>query len=384
MSALVRYVPLGVDLDLTVDDLGHPGLGQLWDEIYRPTKWKPGVLQCPQCAEENPGCPEWMYLQMRDGKRVAVHKNTSIKDHPSGETDEHKAVNERTLRIATRAGLPAQRESASITRDRITDVLINGPVTLGVETQLSYQGADKTRRRTQLARRDGITPLWVTRSATAPLIDLAPWARYQEMPWHLIDRDEPMYVVGGVRKLTIERCGARGPRCPASRKCTGWHAIPEPRRMDYDDLIIRAATGAYVPVRRTDGRKTAWHWMSLADSDRLREIEAGRVTESTSRERPEVDSRQPSPVCTYGDTDRAAPSIRDTGVSPVITSVPSPMPQRPVIDLGARPPRGRCQHWIGSQRRYCNFRSAVGYVNGWFCDNHSPAAMAHLRKQLGA
>jgi len=387
VSALARHIPLGIDLDLTQDDLGHPQHPNLWDEIYRPAKGDP-ILLCPQCERENPACPEWMYVQKRNGKRVAVHKNVNIKDHPSRETDEHKAVNERTYRIAQKAGFDAYLESASSSRDRITDVLIKGSVALGVETQLSRQTAKTTKRRTALARRDGITSMWVTRNDAAALINQAPWALYRQMPWHLIkDLNEPMYVVGGIRSIVIDKCGSRGELCPhkkAGIPCTGWNAYFDAKQSQFDDHIIKSASGLMVPMQRVDGRKSAWSWVSADDAARYREL--AYEQKQPAPKQPKPDTRRADEECHYTPgqhRDERVGLPRESGAA-VIVPIKAPMPERPVIDLGSRPPRGRCQHWIGSQRRYCNFRSAVGYINGWYCDNHSPAAMAHLRSQLGA
>ena len=153
MASLVRYVPRAIDLDLTQDDLGYPELPDLFDEVYakRLGRQGRGVLQCPECLLHAPECPEWMYLQMRYRRLVEVHLNGNIGEHPdANQSPEHKALNERTHRAAENAGLTATLESASSTRDRITDVLVRGAVGLAVETQFWYQTVAMTKKPARL------------------------------------------------------------------------------------------------------------------------------------------------------------------------------------------------------------------------------------------
>jgi hypothetical protein len=68
----VYYVEQGIELNLTLPDLGHPTRPGLWEQLYA-MRFAPGRLQCLDCRSRKPDCPEWMYLQERRGRRLAVH-----------------------------------------------------------------------------------------------------------------------------------------------------------------------------------------------------------------------------------------------------------------------------------------------------------------------
>lgn len=107
MAYTVFHVDLGIELNLTLPDLGHPHLPGLWQQL-RATKWRPGILQCPQCRDNDPDCPEWMYLQERPGgRRVAAHYNRNVRTHDAVESDTHKALKERIASAAQRGGFDA-------------------------------------------------------------------------------------------------------------------------------------------------------------------------------------------------------------------------------------------------------------------------------------
>ncbi|MFF4880231.1 hypothetical protein [Micromonospora sp. NPDC000668] len=212
MANGVFYVPLGIELDLTRDDLGHPAHTDLWGRIYR-QPYRDGVLQCIECRAAEPDCPEWMFLRVRNGRREAVHHTTGLREHGAPESDAHKALKERIATAATTAGFEAVVEDSPRHRQRRTDVLVRGTVTLGCEAQLSYATAASVRKRTRVAVADGITPLWTTTDRKAQLIDQAPWARIDQMPWHQYTTD-PLPVRGGVRALVREQYHRLGTVCP--------------------------------------------------------------------------------------------------------------------------------------------------------------------------
>ncbi|MEU8265305.1 hypothetical protein AB0C02_32475 [Micromonospora sp. NPDC048999] len=113
MAEAVRHVRLGIDLNLSRADLGHPDRPGLWQEL-RSRRVRAGELRCMgACHRNNPDCPEWMYLKgSPDGRgpRQAVHLNQSAaKNHPTAvESDKHKALNERVASISQRAGFSVE------------------------------------------------------------------------------------------------------------------------------------------------------------------------------------------------------------------------------------------------------------------------------------
>lgn len=277
MAYGVYYVDLEIELNLTEADLGHPGLPGLWERL-RGQKWEPGHLQCIECRETNPGCPEWMYLRQYEagGRRHAVHHNRSIRAHPARESDLHKALKERTARAAEAAGLSSVIEDAASDRHRITDVTVTGPdgFRLGVEAQVSYATAASVATRTAVARADGLAPLWITNSTKAPLIDRAPWVRiYAPNRW--VVRDDPLMIQGGFRTLEMVRCEERYGLCPDRRrkKCGGWHPVWNPEQREYNRLIAEAATRDLVAFEWVRSARSS-SWMMVPAADRVRYLEA--------------------------------------------------------------------------------------------------------------
>lgn len=324
MAYGVYFADLDIEVNLTLPDLGHPELPDLWDLIYPSRKLSPTSLQCLQClVEQGPECPEYMYLRVRDGRRHAVHHNRNIRDHPtSSESDAHKALKERMARAAERGGFTADIESRSDSGKRVTDVLIRGAngILLGCEPQLAYASAASIRRRTATAAADGVTALWTTNDRYAQLIDRAPWARIDRMQWHGYATASELPVRGGVRALVMEECARLGVVCPdrrAGRRCSGWHGTWEPRQVPLDDLIIRAAAGELVAYEHRVGQRTHWSWVPTAD---LANIGQSRPAPSRSRQEASKRGQDPRPLsheCRYGIKDwvPTTSSPRDAGES---------------------------------------------------------------------
>jgi hypothetical protein len=330
----VFYVDLGIELNLTLPDLGHPVLPGLWQEL-KTMKYRPGRLQCPQCRDNDPDCPEWMYLQERSGgRRLAVHHNPGIRAHDAVESDTHKALKERIASAAVGGGFTADTESRAEHGARRTDVLVQGSdgFLLGCEAQVSYATASSIRKRTDIARRDGITSLWTTNDRKAQLIDQAPWARIDRMPWHQIANGAELPVRGGIRTLQMQRCADRPTVCPDRKRgrCANWHASWTPREMRLDDLIVRAAAQECQPVHVPRARGAGhWFWVTAADkatylsslTDAPPDTETTPTPSTPATVRPKPLSRS----CRYGldagIRDEAAP-IRDLGAwveAPTVT-----------------------------------------------------------------
>ncbi|MEU8539993.1 hypothetical protein AB0C52_08360 [Streptomyces sp. NPDC048717] len=133
----------------------------------------------------------------------------------------------------------------------------------------------------------GITPLWVTKDRTASLIDRAPWARVDDMPWKDIADGKEMAIRGGYRHLEVWKCVASSERhCLVSEgagHCGAIHAdwfvpalcLPEKKPVFIEDLVLRSATGENVPVYvpgRIGGRAGRHMWVSAADRALWEEI----------------------------------------------------------------------------------------------------------------
>jgi hypothetical protein len=329
----VFYVDLGIELNLTLPDLGHPDRPGLWEQL-KTMKYQSGRLQCPLCRDRDPECPEWMYLQERaGGRRVAVHHNPRIRDHHARESNLHKALKERIASAAQGGGFAVEFEDQANHGRRRTDVLVRAAdgFLLGCEAQVSYATAAAVRKRTEIANRDGITSLWTTNDRKAQLINQAPWARIDRMPWHDIANGAELPVRGGIRALHLERCEDRPTRCPDRKRgrCRNWHASWVPQAMRLDDLIVRAAGQEYQPVHIATSRGGGhWFWTAAADKATYLENLAERTIdddETRSGGTPAVTPRPLSRVCTYGvDTGVRADAspVRDTGTiidAPTIT-----------------------------------------------------------------
>ncbi|MET7808637.1 hypothetical protein [Micromonospora chersina] len=372
MANGVFYVPLGIELDLTRDDLGHPSHPDLWDRIYR-RPYRPGVLQCLECREASPDCPEWMFLRVRNGRCEAVHHTTGLGDHSNPESDAHKALKQRIATAATTAGFEAIVEDTPRHGRRRTDVLVRGAVSLGCEAQLSYATAQSVKKRSAIAVADGITPLWTTNDRKAQLIDQAPWARIDQMPWHAYTT-EPLPVRGGVRSLVIEDCRRLVTVCPdkkAGRRCSGWHARWDVRQVAFDDLIARAAAGELVPYADRKGKRVAhWFWVPEQDAAKVTEVD-----DPNSDAGDPVDDELVGPgrpferVCRYGEQSdiRATGIVRDTGAevfARLADPPPAPRLLTPPPIVIARP--GVCTRAPG-----CTAKARL-YPGGWGCDDHKP------------
>ncbi|MGI5485077.1 hypothetical protein [Streptomyces lavendofoliae] len=107
------------DLDLDVREDRR-----LWESLYGRTV--KGDLECLECRENDPGCPQWMFLQLRKGRPIAVHYTTGIRHPTAPESPRHKALKERIARAAQNAGFTAELEARAQDGRRRTDVLVHG------------------------------------------------------------------------------------------------------------------------------------------------------------------------------------------------------------------------------------------------------------------
>lgn len=391
MAYSVYYVARDLELNLSLDDLGHPELPDLWDEIYPSKKLLPNQLQCLQCLHERgPDCPEFMYLQNRRGGRVAAHHNRNIKDHPNTpEGATHKAIKERIAGAAERAGFSVQVEDLASHRKRRTDVLIHGAdgFQLGCEAQVSRITASLVRKRTRIAEQDNITPMWTTNDRYSPLIDLAPWTTIDKKPWQDISNGAELPVRGGVRELVMVRCERLGKVCPdkkIGRRCRGWHPEWNARALSLDALIVGAAGQHEVPLRyrpTPSARKAYWYWVSAEDRERYLGYTGGTLPDSSAQpatvvddeeEAAEVEPKELSRLCTYGqNTFVPTPrGPRDDGA--VVTGLSVDLARTDVARTLVAPThapvrRGECNAGVTP----CGAPARL-YACGWRCELHKP------------
>lgn len=378
MTHSVYHRELGVALNLTLPDLGHPGLPGLWERLRADKRdVADRGLQCMECMTARPNCPEWMVLVERDGRRFARHHNPGIADHATNESNEHKAYKERVIKAAELGGFRAEPENRSADGKRRTDVLVaGGTQDVGWEIQLSYATLDSVRSRANLARRDDIAPLWATVDPTRDFIDKVPWALLRGMEWQFVARSPAIPVRGGVRTLQFWRCDNRRRPCPV-KGVGGCGLLHEEwlraNDITLDDLVRSSASGAYVPVVLPG--KTSRRWWITAE-DRARFLDNGGVLldegehkhpRTVTRESPAAEKPN-DPECRYGQDGgyRSPPApIRDDG-SPVVTAAtrgtrPVPRPRRQPATVPALNWSDRA-HWNGGRTAPCHLCSRPAFL----------------------
>ncbi|MEU9485888.1 hypothetical protein AB0D83_19870 [Streptomyces decoyicus] len=299
MAHSVFHTGYRITLNLSLDDLGHdiPGL---WEELHG--KCRPGLLLCLECLDADPGCPQWMYVQMRRGIRLACHYNTASTRHPSKpEGDRHRALKDRVATVASKAGFDAQTEVQTADQKRCTDVVVTGPnnTRIGFEIQFSHATHRVVRQRTVDARRVGLAPAWTTDTTTAPRIDRTPWTRIDRQTWQNLARPgNPLLIRGGVRELFRDMCHQSPLLCPRrwGGRCDGWHGTWQPRgRLQFDEFVLRAAAQEFVtlhlPAIGDDRKHNAYIWTTPADRQKYIDSGAPVVPDET-----DVASDQAAPV----------------------------------------------------------------------------------------
>ncbi|MFF0864203.1 hypothetical protein ACFYUV_20760 [Nonomuraea sp. NPDC003560] len=381
MASSVYHVGLGLELNLTEPDLGHPEITNLWERLYADKRTPVSLrqLQCMECREARPHCPEWMVLVEVQGRRHARHHNPSIPDHPSNESDQHKAFKERIAKAAEAGGFSVEIEDRAEHGRRRTDVLVRGAgdLLVGHEVQLSYAALPSVRKRAKLARADGITPLWTTVDANRDFINQVPWALTDDAPWKDIYAGRQLQIRGGVRSLQMERCDLTNPKpCPVRGygKCGKLHGRWVPTYpYELDELVRSTASGDHVPVIVPGKRMHFRWWVRAVDRERFADSAGGLLSEDdlTRARKPATAPVAPRPLdgeCRYGQESeyRAAPApARDDSADvPVLTEAaqwPTP-PPLPIIR------RGHC----GAGPGPCGVSPARFYACGWRCEEHRP------------
>ncbi|MFB6823708.1 hypothetical protein ACFCXA_19195 [Streptomyces virginiae] len=327
--------------ELNLDDLEDR---RLWESLYGRTR--KGDLECLDCRRNDPGCPQWMFLRLWCGRPQAVHYTKDIKHPTAPESPRHRALKERIALAAENAGYSAELEARAPDGRRRTDVLVHGDngIKLGCEIQLSHTTAHSVAKRSDIARSDGLSPLWTTDDPSAPLIDRAPWTRIDRMPEEILRNGNALLIRGGVKNLDLVRCDSRSPiPCPdrGYGRCNQWHGTWAPTRgIHIDQLIGSTAAGEYValylPAQR--GRRRPSH-MWVTAKDREQYLDATGETEAAPQPG-KVDDVEPgapenlplSHECSYEqrlqEKKRRGSTPRDTG-EPVATGITIPAKDTP-------------------------------------------------------
>ncbi|MER5932758.1 hypothetical protein [Streptomyces sp. NPDC002054] len=203
--------------------------------------------------------------------------------------DPREFTKERIVETASRYGLGAEAEVPTANRRSISDALVTGPggIRIGWEIQYHHLSPSSVHRRSVNAVQHDITPLWVAKDRTASLIDRAPWARVDDMPWKNIAGGKEMVIRGGYRYLQVWKCVPSSNRhcllSDGAGHCGGVHSDwfvpalcePEKRAVHLEDLVLESATRESVPVyvpNRGSGRAGRHMWVPSADCERWREL----------------------------------------------------------------------------------------------------------------
>ncbi|RPF38641.1 hypothetical protein [Streptomyces sp. TLI_185] len=278
MTYSVWHRGLGITLDLTEADLGHPEYPRLLDEIYG--NYQPDLLYCLE-AHEDEGfiCPGFLAIRKVNGRPHAMHVAKGERPETKAESDLHKALREYTVKVASGEGFRVTGTEGAERGKHRTDVTVEGGGRrrLAYEIQLAAIAGGSVDERTRSAFRDGLTPLWLVNNENAIPIDRAPWARLNVQSWRDVTDRAALPVRGGIKQLHMSRCDWSNPvPCPqqGAGRCGGRHALWEPvRGLYYDDVIRRTAAGELVSLYlpHPAGRR-GWHmWVTPTDKDEFLE-----------------------------------------------------------------------------------------------------------------
>lgn len=372
MANGVLHVELGIELNLTRPDLGHPHLSDLWEQLRAARPIRPGVLECLDVHD----CPRWMKLVERaDGTRHAAHYTLAQLRELAAKSDEHAARQEYIAARAEREGLGAAVEQRRASGNRVVDVRVNGPVPIACEIQTSYIHEGTVARRAKLDRQAGDTPLWIPNDRYSAAINRAPWARVDKSSAPRIASGLDDIIRGGVMAAAWERCGFDDPmRCPnGGLPCGNKHIYLEQKPgIHLDELVIGAATGGYRPTTRRVGHSTHRIWLTAADherygNDQAAEPDARSAVAVIPRPR-EIDRK-----CRYGEDTgiRAALAVpRDTGAS-IAAVRPEEDDSLPLSQRLVAPTHIARKGFCGAGVTPCGAPARL-YPAGWRCEPHRP------------
>ncbi|HSA48646.1 MAG TPA: hypothetical protein VLH10_00850, partial [Yinghuangia sp.] len=271
-----------IAVNLNRSDLGHPEIDGLLDEITTAVSDRdPHMLECLShrlhgvCHSEHRGKSRWMFVRRaRSGSQVRwVAAHLPVTHRASAEQgDQRRATRDRIASAAAAHDLDVEVEARTPDGHGVMDALVTGPdgVRVGWKIQYSPVSAGSVRRRSQTARRNDAIPSWVVNDPDSEVVDRAPWARVDDMPWREIANGRELVVRSGVRHLQMWCCTRRAVwPCPDGRgPCDAWHhdwlppaqCLPAKPHMTIDELVVSTAYGRHVPLFvRARGRRRSGH-----------------------------------------------------------------------------------------------------------------------------
>jgi hypothetical protein len=125
MTHSVFHRGYGIDINLSLPDLGHPDRPGLLKEIY--CDYRPDLLYCLGAHEYNTTCPGFMSVVHRNGRYYARHVNYGEREETANESDLHRALKHHTAETARNEGFNVSVEDRARHGRRRTDVTIGGP-----------------------------------------------------------------------------------------------------------------------------------------------------------------------------------------------------------------------------------------------------------------
>jgi hypothetical protein len=301
---MANYLIFHVDLgELDIRTLPGDSWRQLLDDRRLPLALR--GIQCGGICRDL-GYVEWMHVYERDGLRIAAHQSkTADRRHTANVSDEHKAYQDRTVRVAEEAGHRASAEVYTADRKVRSDVLIYGATSIptAFEIQRSYETDQSIRRRNKAASDHGILDAWHT--------DQRQMFNRNEVAWTRTDNDLPprairdgahLRIRGGFRLLDMERCDERRARpCPTKRtgKCGKWHPVSSPTEVPYDDFVRGVAAGELVQAAVKEFRETFRFWTAATELERYEDSlgESARPKADVQRKPTSTSTSTDDPTC---------------------------------------------------------------------------------------
>ncbi|MFJ1561893.1 hypothetical protein [Streptomyces mirabilis] len=330
MANGVYHTGYGIEINLSRSDLGNPGRDGLMEEILQPVGGRSRtMLQCLadrkgdacQCALEDK--TPWMFVRRQRREHgivlVAAHLPLTHVATPA-EIARREAMKERIARTAAQHGLGVDTDARSRDGRLLAQVLVSGAASrVGWKAQYAPVSESAVYRHTAQAREGGVTPVWVTADAASAVIDRAPWARVDDVPWQHIASRLRMLIRGGVRHLQLWKCTPASERpCPVTgQSCGKWHygwflpalCLPPEQATSLDEFIITSAEGEHRALRVPDPdrpRRSSHLWALARDVKAWEDLNGPASRQSGSDNEPEDEpltftEDKLDPTCRYGD-----------------------------------------------------------------------------------
>jgi len=352
----------GLKLDFGREDFGGASEAQViadW-RLWRETRSaRRGEFICWRHREhERP----WLYLQLRGSQVVASHwpgtELAGTHEIAHGMSDEHKRQVEYLQIAGEAAGFEVSTEVSLPTRVRSDAVIYGSAVQMGVEVQRSPLTPTEAKRRTTLARRAGVQPVWFSDSGGDPSwFGIVPGVRMNpQVPWTSLPRRRSVPIVSGLRVIIPRLCrNISNSQCPRSRYgCNAWHPtheVPDPAFLA-DDLAEMFPAGQLVPMlfRRLSNPKLT-DVLIVSANDKAR-------YEAMTHESADVPLRPAKPRIRQPSRMTCAAQGRTIGAM-----IPSP----------AQRPAGGCNMYFGALKAYCGAQPTRRYLIGPRCAEHAPS-----------